>query len=76
MVDDLAVLVVGDVLAEVPDVAVRGLRVPVVGDLDRHAVLADRVADHRASIPLAIIFRLVGDLDDDLPFVPLVSVSL
>ena len=32
------------------------LGVPVVGDLDRHTVLGDRVADHAGPMPLAIFF--------------------
>ena len=76
MVDDLAVLVVRDVLAEVPDVAGLVLGVPVVGDLDRHAVLGDRVADHAGLDPLAIIFVSSVTSTTTFCLVPLVSVSL
>ena len=42
------------------------LGVPVVGDLDRRAVLGDRVAYHAGLDPVGDHLRLVGDLDDDL----------
>src|SRR5215207_3395746 len=64
--DDLAILVVGDVLAEVPDVPGVVLGVPVLGDLDRRSVLGDRVAYHAGLDPVGYHLRLVGDLDNDL----------
>ena len=51
------------------------LGVPVVGDLDRHAVLGDRVADHAGLDPVGDHLRLVGDLDDD-PLVRALRVRL
>ena len=61
--DDSAVLVLLGVLAQVPEVALLVLRVPVVGVLDDLPVLADDVV-HHAGLDAHDVLRLVGHRDD------------
>jgi hypothetical protein len=62
--DDLPVLVLNGLLAEVPDVPVGILRVPVVRVLDRDAVFGDEVMDD-ASLDPHHLARLLGDPHGD-----------
>ena len=64
--DPLAVLVLGRVLAEVPDVPRGVLREPVVREFDELTVLGDRVADDDRLDAVRDRLCLARDLDNDL----------
>src|SRR5918995_2106403 len=67
----LAVLILGGVLAQVPDVAGLVLGVPVVGNLDELTVLGDDVVDDPGLDPVGDLLRPVGDGHLDALFRPL-----
>jgi hypothetical protein len=74
-INELALVVVANSLAEVPDVPVLVLGIPVVGDLDRDALFADHVTDHAGLDTVGDRLGLVGHRDNHLLLVPFVSVS-